>query len=114
MAAFLSGSSAMSSRARRGCRAARIQSVSATDRARLYAYDKRPETAPRLMPSVDRAPEHVAGCRYVGMPFALLDRPPCFLRQELLGSEAVYEILEEDDELVTAEVVSAPGLPRGT
>ena len=66
------------------------------------------------MPSVDRAPEHVAGCRYVGMPFALLDRPPCFLRQELLGSEAVYEILEEDDELVTAEVVSAPGLPRGT
>jgi hypothetical protein len=66
------------------------------------------------MPSVDRAREHVAGCRYGGMPFALLDRPPCFLRQELLGSEAVYEILEEDDELVTAEVVSAPGLPRGT
>ena len=66
------------------------------------------------MPKVDRAREHVAGCRYVAMPFALLDRPPCFLRQELLGSEAIYEILEEDDEVVTAEVVSAPGLPRGT
>jgi hypothetical protein len=46
------------------------------------------------------------------MPFMQLDRP-VFLRQELLGSEAVYEILEEDDELVAAEVVRAPGLPRG-
>ncbi|MGD1050296.1 MAG: hypothetical protein ABR947_04415 [Solirubrobacteraceae bacterium] len=47
------------------------------------------------------------------MPFALLDRPSPFLRQELLGSEAVYEILDEDDETVTVEVVRAPGLPCG-
>lgn len=38
---------------------------------------------------------------------------PHFLRQELLGSEAVYEVIEEGDEIVTAEVVSVPGLPRG-
>jgi hypothetical protein len=48
------------------------------------------------------------------MPFALLDAPSPFLRQERLGSEAVYEILAEDDEIVTVEVVRAPGLPRGT
>lgn len=47
------------------------------------------------------------------MPFALLDGPGCLVRQDLLGSEAVYEIVEVDDDLVTAEVVSAPGLPRG-
>ncbi|MGD0385300.1 MAG: hypothetical protein ABSB73_04120 [Solirubrobacteraceae bacterium] len=46
------------------------------------------------------------------MPFMQLDRP-CFLRQELLDSEAVYEVVAEEDELVTAEVVRAPGLPRG-
>ncbi len=41
-----------------------------------------------------------------------LDRP-LFVSQQLLGSEAVYEILEEHDELVTACVVRAPGLPSG-
>jgi hypothetical protein len=48
------------------------------------------------------------------MPFALLDAPSPFLRQERLGSEAVYEILAEDDEIVTVEVVRAPGLTCGT
>jgi hypothetical protein len=48
------------------------------------------------------------------MPFALLDAPSPFLRQERLGSEAVYEILEEDEDIVTAEVVRAPGLVCGT
>jgi hypothetical protein len=46
------------------------------------------------------------------MPFMMLDRP-VFLRQELLGSEAVYEVIEEGDEIVTAKVVSVPGLPSG-
>jgi hypothetical protein len=46
------------------------------------------------------------------MPFMMLEHP-LFLRQELLGSEAVYEVIEEGDEIVTAEVVSVPGLPRG-
>jgi hypothetical protein len=36
-----------------------------------------------------------------------------FVRQRLLGSEAVYEILDERAGLVTAEVVSAPGLAPG-
>jgi hypothetical protein len=48
------------------------------------------------------------------MPFALLDAPSPFLYQERLGSEAVYEILDEDDEIVTVEVVHAPGLPCGS
>jgi hypothetical protein len=47
------------------------------------------------------------------MPFAVLDRP-YLLRQELLGTEAVYEVLGEDGDLLTAEVVSAPGLEAGT
>jgi hypothetical protein len=48
----------------------------------------------------------------MGMPFMMLEHP-VFLRQELLGSEAVYEVIEEGDEIVTAEVVSVPGLPPG-
>ena len=36
-----------------------------------------------------------------------------FVKQTLLGSEAVYEILDERAGLVTAEVVSAPGLTPG-
>lgn len=48
------------------------------------------------------------------MPFALLDAPSPFLRQERLGSEAIYEVLAEDDEVVTVQVVRAPGLPCGT
>jgi hypothetical protein len=48
------------------------------------------------------------------MPFALMDPPSAFVRQERLGSEAVYEVLAEDDDIVTLEVVRAPGLPCGT
>jgi hypothetical protein len=47
------------------------------------------------------------------MPFMLVEAPRYLLRQELLGSEALYEVVEEGDEIVTAEVVSVPGLPRG-
>jgi hypothetical protein len=47
------------------------------------------------------------------MPFILVEAPTYLLRQELLGSEAIYEVVEEGDEIVTAKVVSAPGLPRG-
>lgn len=48
------------------------------------------------------------------MPFTLHDGTGRFVRQSLLGSEAVYEIVDGDDELVTAEVVRAPGLASGT
>ncbi len=48
------------------------------------------------------------------VPFALLDAAAPLLRQELLGSEAVYEIVGQDGDVVTAEVVRAPGLPCGT
>jgi hypothetical protein len=47
------------------------------------------------------------------MPFAMLDRP-YLLRQERLGSEAVYEVLGEDGDLLSAVVVTAPGLAAGT
>ena len=36
-----------------------------------------------------------------------------FVRQRALGTEAVYELLGESGEVVTARVVSAPGLPPG-
>ena len=36
------------------------------------------------------------------------------MRQRVLGSDAVYEVLEEADGIVLAEVVRAPGLERGT
>ena len=32
----------------------------------------------------------------------------------MLGSESIYRVLEEGDEIVTAEVIQAPGLARGT
>jgi hypothetical protein len=48
------------------------------------------------------------------MASTLLERAPSFLRHTCLGSEAVYEVIEEDDEIVTAEVVRAPGLAAGT
>jgi hypothetical protein len=48
------------------------------------------------------------------MDSALLERTPCFLRHASLGSEAVYEVLEEDAGIVTAAVVHAPGLEPGT
>ncbi len=38
----------------------------------------------------------------------------CFLSQRLLGSEAVYELLEEGEETVTVVVVRAPGLTAGS
>jgi hypothetical protein len=37
-----------------------------------------------------------------------------FLRHSLLGSEAVYRVIEIGTDLVTAEVVEAPGLEPGT
>ena len=36
------------------------------------------------------------------------------VRRCALGSEALYEIVAQDGELVTAAVLSAPGLARGT
>jgi len=39
---------------------------------------------------------------------------PRFVRHSALGTEAVYEIVEESRELVTAEVLVAPGLAPGT
>jgi len=37
-----------------------------------------------------------------------------FVRHSALGTEALYEIIDESRELVTAEVVVAPGLAPGT
>ena len=37
-----------------------------------------------------------------------------FVRQRLLGTDAVYEVLDRGDQLVTCEVVRAPGLIPGT
>jgi hypothetical protein len=48
------------------------------------------------------------------MAATLLERAPCFLRHTSLGSEAVYEVLDEDAGIVTAAVVRAPGIPSGT
>jgi hypothetical protein len=39
---------------------------------------------------------------------------PRFVRHSALGTEAVYEIVDEGRELVTAAVVQAPGLAPGT
>jgi hypothetical protein len=38
----------------------------------------------------------------------------CFLRQRMLGSEAIYGLLEQGDEVSTAVVIRAPGLASGT
>ena len=38
---------------------------------------------------------------------------PYFIRQRMLGSEAVYRVLEEDDSIVVVEVIRAPGLAQG-
>lgn len=42
--------------------------------------------------------------------------PPArrFVRNRVLGTEALYELLEDDGELVRAEVLQAPGLVPGT
>ena len=37
-----------------------------------------------------------------------------FVRNRMLGTEALYELLEDHGELVTAEVLQAPGLAPGT
>jgi hypothetical protein len=37
-----------------------------------------------------------------------------FVRHSALGTQAIYEIVEESRELVTAEVLEAPGLAPGT
>ena len=37
-----------------------------------------------------------------------------FVRNRMLGTEALYELLGEQGELVTAEVVQAPGLVPGS
>jgi hypothetical protein len=39
---------------------------------------------------------------------------PRFVRTRMLGTEALYELLDEHDGLVTAEVLDAPGLAPGT
>ena len=41
--------------------------------------------------------------------------PPigAFMRHSALGSEAVYEVLEAGEDILTAAVVSAPGLAAG-
>jgi hypothetical protein len=41
------------------------------------------------------------------------DAANCFVRHRMLGSEAVYELLEQGDETSTAVVVHAPGLAAG-
>lgn len=48
------------------------------------------------------------------MASTLLEQNTCFLRHTSLGSEAVYEVLDEDATIVTAAVVRAPGLAVGT
>jgi hypothetical protein len=50
--------------------------------------------------------------QYIGMVTKPVE--PYFIRQRMLGSEAAYRVVEEDDTLVTAEVVQAPGLVPGT
>jgi hypothetical protein len=40
--------------------------------------------------------------------------PRRFVRHSALGTQAIYEIVEESRELVTAEVLEAPGLAPGT
>ena len=44
----------------------------------------------------------------------LMANPPCYLRNRVLGSEAVYEVLSEEDGCVTLAVIHAPGLEAGT
>jgi hypothetical protein len=46
---------------------------------------------------------------------ALLEGNGRYVRRAALGSAAVYEILDDDGgDVITAEVIEAPGLPRGT
>lgn len=47
------------------------------------------------------------------LPVAL-DGIGSFVRQRQLGADAVYEVLDHVDQLVTCEVVRAPGLLPGT
>ena len=50
----------------------------------------------------------------MGMSGVLLGTNGRYLRHRALGTEAVYEVLCEDEGIVTAEVVCAPGLVAGT
>ena len=50
----------------------------------------------------------------MGMATATLEGTGRFLRTRRLGTEALYEVLAEDGDTVTVEVVDAPGLERGT
>jgi hypothetical protein len=43
-----------------------------------------------------------------------LDMNARYLRHRALGTEALYEVVSESDGIVTASVVSAPGLEAGT
>ena len=54
------------------------------------------------------------GAEYMGMSGVLLGANGCYLRHRALGTDAVYEVLSEDAGIVTAEVLSAPGLVAGT
>jgi hypothetical protein len=48
------------------------------------------------------------------MALVALEGIGSFVRQRLLGNDAVYEVLDHGDQLVTCEVVRAPGLVPGT
>lgn len=50
----------------------------------------------------------------MSMATAMFEGTGRFLRNRCLGTEALYEVLAEDGDTVTVEVVSAPGLERGT
>jgi hypothetical protein len=50
----------------------------------------------------------------MNMASAQQEHPAYFLRQRSLGSDAVYKVLDEGDGIVTAAVMHAPGLTRGT
>ena len=65
------------------------------------------------MTIVERGTDLRRCVRCIGMPFMPLEHAPLFLRHAMLGTEAVYEVLEEDAGIVTAQVVSAPGLEPG-
>jgi hypothetical protein len=50
----------------------------------------------------------------MNMPSAQLDKPTYLLRRRSLGAESVYKVLDEHNGIVTAAVIHAPGLQRGT
>jgi hypothetical protein len=50
----------------------------------------------------------------MNMASAQQEHPAYLLRQRSLGSEAVYKVLDETNGIVTATVIRAPGLERGS